>query len=919
MYLRLLTILFLSMSLSLPCQANSIETYLSDSALAQKNGDFKGSLIHLKNAVKSYPDNKNIRLELVDTYILTGQGALAEIELNKAQSIGATLIDTKARRIKSQLLQSEFKQVTAQVDTILKLPIKQIAEIRALQGQAYLSQNNKIEAKAYFFRASRLDPDGVEVQIGLARLYTIDNKKEEAKKLIESLIKKAPNNVRGLLLAGNMYMNEKKFSKSLELFERASNIQPSSIAAWLGKVNSLIELKEYEKANTQIQTIIDLDSENEMANYLQAIIAFHLKDVTKSLQSLRAVQKKNPEHQGALWLSGLLFYHQKRFDESEKQLVKFLQYQPNHLPANKTLAAVYIEKQQGSLVINLLTPFINDIDADISALLGSAYQQIGNNIKASEYFEIAAKLSPENKQIQDRSSLNRISLGQESDMLFTDQDFSDFAGKGHIYIISLIKSDKLNEAIKLLSSYQKSFPDNTTIINLLGNAYLLQDKYDLAKELFSSALAIDRKSVVAQIGLAQISAKTGQLDDAKRHYEKVLANEPGNLITLMNLAKLNGKEQNYKQLIKMLEQARKLNPGAIEPRQAMHKYFLRIGAIDKALTLSSELIELQPENTRLLKLHADTLLAKNDISSAIRIYKKIVTIQPKLAAAYYWLGTSQYLWKQYDQAKVNFDKSLQLGFKGVMASAALINIALIKNELASAMTDVDSLIAQYPDAAVGYELKADIYMRQQQYLQALALYETALKKQPDSQIIQKRFLAQVKVEGIVQARESLEKWLIDHPDDMDLKISLAMAYQQDKLYGKAIKHYEEILQRFPKHITTINNLAMLYSEQDDIRSVEYAEIAYAIAPEQPEIQDTLGWILLKNKQNKRAVLLLAKAVSGAPSNSDIRYHYAKALVISGDKKKAAEQLYMIVPLDDEFEARKEAEQLLEEINSTTMD
>jgi len=295
-------------------------------------------------------------------------------------------------------------------------------------------------------------------------------------------------------------------------------------------------------------------------------------------------------------------------------------------------------------------------------------------------------------------------------------------------------------------------------------------------------------------------------------------------------------------------------------------------------------------------------------------YKQIIRLEPRLPQTYYWLAKAQYLWKEYKSAKINFKKSIQLGFSGIEAYAALVNIALIKDNISQAMQNTEVLIKFYPDKALSYELKGDVYMAKNKPQLAAQFYNKALEKEQLAGLIKKRYLADIKFKENDQAQQAVADWLVQYPDNLELRQSLAIAYIEDKKYKKAITHFEIILKKQPKNSNIINNLALLYDKVGNPKSIEYAEIAYSLAPDQPAILDTLGWLLLKRNYNKRAADLLYKAFSKDPFNPGIRYHYAKALVSIGDNKNAAKHLNSIIEDNDHFENKRNAEELLNKIN-----
>ena len=109
----------------------------------------------------------------------------------------------------------------------------------------------------------------------------------------------------------------------------------------------------------------------------------------------------------------------------------------------------------------------------------------------------------------------------------------------------------------------------------------------------------------------------------------------------------------------------------------------------------------------------------------------------------------------------------------------------------------------------------------------------------------------------------------------------------------------------------LNNLAWLYFEKGDARAKELAREAYAVAPEQAEILDTYGWILLEQGGDvAKALDLLAKAHAKYPTNAEIAYHLAQAQVKAGHPAQARSTLQGLLSGNPDFPQREEAEALL---------
>src|SRR5262249_31271875 len=75
-----------------------------------------------------------------------------------------------------------------------------------------------------------------------------------------------------------------------------------------------------------------------------------------------------------------------------------------------------------------------------------------------------------------------------------------------------------------------------------------------------------------------------------------------------------------------------------------------------------------------------------------------------------------------------------------------------------------------------------------------------------------------------------------------------------------------------------NNLAYLLAESggDKDRSLQLAQLAKEVSPDDPSISDTLGWILYNRGVYQQAFTLLKESATKLPENPEIQYHLAMA-------------------------------------------
>ena len=912
--MRIVILLILLLCTPVFSLAESIDDYLDKAAQAQQAGEYNEALIHLKNAVQKNPDNIPVRLALAKLYIQLGMGPQAEIELDKAVFLGASQADTQLLKIKSQLIQGKFKEVTSQINTVLNIKPDDIGRIRALQGQAYLNQGNIAKARNFFLRGARLAPDTLEVKIGLARLYTLDKKQAQAETLIKELYKQYPDNADVLLLMANLYREQKQYTKALEIFKTLTKLQPGNTAAWIGQVTSLIGLGQYEEADRTVKQLLSVDAEHETGNHLQAIIAYNLKDYAQAQQAIKVIEKNNPNYNGILLVAGSVYYQVGKLDLAEQKLSEYLEIAPDNLGARKILSAVYLKRKQGSKAIELLKPYVNSNDYSVFSLLSTAYNLVGNQEKSLYYLDKAVALAPDNPQLQTQQRLNNALSGDSEALSLNDENHENFQGIGLPKVLLLFKRKEFDKAIAIIQAYQQKDPDNLELYNLLAQAYLNTNQKDLARQTLAKAIALDSSYFPARIALARLNLLENKVKDAKREYQRILTKDPANETAMLDLARISLQEKNDQEMLTWLNKARRANKASVKSRLLLNKYYQQKNQFEEALKYSSELVDIQPENLTFLKIHASNLIQLKNYSQAIRSYKKMTEIKPDLAEAWYWLGSAQFLWKDYNNARQSFLKVLELQPRNLIARSALIKLELGIRQYQAALNQAQELVRQHPKSQIAFETLGDVLMILKKPAEAIKTYQKALSLHDNNYLLVNKIAKAYALSGRKdKSIQFFEDWLKTHPENIRIRMALALLYQQTQQPEKARTHYEYVIKIQPDNVTAINNLALVYTSLNDPRSFEYAEIAYSLAPENPSVLDTLGWLLLNNGEPERALKLLKQAIVLDPSNFDTRYHYAAALSKNGFNKEARNHLNMIVPVPGRFDSRKEAKKLLESL------
>jgi len=166
----------------------------------QSTGDFKATLIELKNALQQNPKNSEARLLLGELYVLIGNGVAAEQDLNTAVQLGVSGSHVQKLQGKSLLLQGRHDDVLA---TLSKMDVSSQPDLLILRGEAQLGLGNNDLAQTAFREALVIKPDDSAALLGQARIYFATGDLEKAIDKVEKVLGITPNNVEAWVLKGN--------------------------------------------------------------------------------------------------------------------------------------------------------------------------------------------------------------------------------------------------------------------------------------------------------------------------------------------------------------------------------------------------------------------------------------------------------------------------------------------------------------------------------------------------------------------------------------------------------------------------------------------------------------------------------------------------------------------------------------------
>src|SRR5262249_25437840 len=133
--------------------------------------------------------------------------------------------------------------------------------------------------------------------------------------------------------------------------------------------------------------------------------------------------------------------------------------------------------------------------------------------------------------------------------------------------------------------------------------------------------------------------------------------------------------------------------------------------------------------------------------------------------------------------------------------------------------------------------------------------------------------------------------------------------------ARAQEAYEKVLAVNPRFVLAANNFAWLISEHggDQEKALELAQRAKEVAPEDPRVSDTLGWLLYKRGVYQRALSLLRDSAAKLPDGPVIQYHLGRVSLRVGDKDGARKALAVALKSKADFPGKDDARRAAAEL------
>jgi len=904
--LGLISVMVLVLGFIGACSKVSSDEYLQQAQDSLEKNEIQTAVINLKNALQQDPKNSQARYLLGKTYIRLGNGAGAEKELKAAQSLGLSSDQLVVPLGKAYLLQGKSENLLEELKPEPGFSNSLRAEVFVLKAQAHVALGDLDDATHLLNRALEESPGLLAALLVKARVAVMQGDLVLSQQLVDQVLTQQSDNLGAWLIAGEIARLKDDFILARKNYDKALTLEPTNIAALLGQAGVGVAMGDFQSALQSAEQIQQHSPQNPLAHYVRGVVLYKQGQAEAAEQALQKVLKVAPGHLPSHQMLGSIYFTDGRFEQARVSLEKVLNVFPNDIAVRKLLASTWLKLGRPESAIPILEKILpaNEGDSQLLALLGGAYMQNKDTARGTEYLERAVAQSPENALIQTQLALGRLASGKTTeavDALETAVQLGqDVFQADVLLILTHLRSKEFSKALDKAKQLGLKLPDSAVPENLAGAAYAGLEDLPAARESFEAALKIQPDFVPAVMNLAKLDQAEGNVKSAKARFEQIVKQHKGHVKAIFALVDIAVQEGNRAEADKWLNQVREQNVGDLQVGTLLVRYWMGRGDFTKAVDIARDMKKQHPENFAALRAYGLAQLAAGQKNNALETFNGLIEYYPDVAGAHTLLGKAYLATGDFTLA-------------GRHAQQALAQLAVQNGDLDKAMRIARKLQKQRPTLAVGYQLEGDLQMHNKNFSAAAKIYASGFAKAPSGMLAVKHFQAEKKYRAKKADKTLLLEWLKQNPHDVSVRLVLAQAYSEAAKKQQAISQYEKILESHPRHVATLNNLAWLLYEVGNKNAVSYGQKAQKLAPDNPAVNDTYGWLLLQDGESKQGLEYLQKAYEGAPDVAEIQFHYAVALERNGQAQKARGELEILLEKHGDFPQAAEARALLAKV------
>ena len=444
--------------------------------------------------------------------------------------------------------------------------------------------------------------------------------------------------------------------------------------------------------------------------------------------------------------------------------------------------------------------------------------------------------------------------GLEAARLWTDADPSSVEGR-QVLASLLIHAGEIDEAAEHLDRIVKTVSEPPgagfrRVVEVLG----AEKDTEAAVAVMRRLLRGREDSAEAQLALARLLVRTGNVDEAAEAVDRAYTLEPDSARAAVLKARLRQRADDTEDALRVLQDFIERVPASATVRMVYARMLVDARRYEQARAEFERLVAEEPGNDDARYALGLLLVQTDRLDEATQQFERLANHESRRDAAYYYLARIAESQERYADA-IDSYRRVRRGEHRLNAQIRIGVLLANGGDVDAARRHLHGVRSESTQDAVRiYNAEAGLLARFARYDEAMEVYDASLEA---------------------------------FPGNTDLLYSRGMlAVRMDRL-DILERDMRAIIERHPDNAEALNALGYTLADRTDRYEEAYALIKRAIElkPDDHYIIDSLGWVLHRMGRHREALVQLRRAMSINP-DPEIAAHLGEVLWVLGNKVEA---------------------------------
>lgn len=680
----------------------------------------------------------------------------------------------------------------------------------------------------------------------------------EAEKEYKQAIQIDPNLADAYLRLGILQMREEHPSAATKSFSRAVELDPKGAEARLRLGGLLVSSTQYSDARKQAEEVLAIDGKNAGAHRLLGQIALQQTQYVAAEQELEQAISQSPHDPQPYEDLGLAQLLDSENGAAEKSFQ----------------AAINIKPDDPQTYINLSDFYKSQNSSDRAEQV--LRQGMSKNPRAVELPVALAGLFVEHGRLPDAKRI----LDQ------VEADSNNYPDGRRAVADFYLSSGDAAAALQRFQTLSQRNPQDQSVAKKVAECYLRLSQWTQANDWIDQH---DRKDPEFRLLRARSDLGALKLKDAADELEGLVQDSPDVPAVFYYLAQVRTQQEQPAAAQQAYNDALRAQPGYLPAILGLGNISLQQGMAQTALNYASEAIASSFWLADAHLLAGSAYLLDGDRDQAQRAFELAAGLNPRSPEAQERLGKVLGERGVYPDAEKAFEKSLALKPDYAPALNGLAQVLIKQGKTKQAAARIDRQVAAQPKS---YELqvaRAEFCVGQKDWVCAERSYKQVIALNPyyvnGYLALAHVYAATNRADAMIQQYETARS---KFPDYLPTYILLGRVYAFVNKIDKAEQTYQAALKVDSNFYLAQTDLARLYADNGGslADALQLAQKAKASQPDDPNVNDTLGWVYYKQGMYQSAIPVLQAAVTRVPKVAEFHYHLGLVYLAAGQAAQA---------------------------------